>query len=111
MKTTVQTRFCSKGKRWRCGGSEALDPGGKLPSTSNRKRDERARLRGPAFVKSCPLLRHKTHTIQPFKMQIKSIVTGLALFAGAVSALDKPLNIQKDVEKNCPKEEQTKVGK
>ncbi|PSK54308.1 hypothetical protein C1H76_6554 [Elsinoe australis] len=43
-------------------------------------------------------------------MQIKSIVTGLALFAGAVSALDKPLNIQKDVEKNCPKEEQTKVG-
>ncbi|KAF4549660.1 FKBP-type peptidyl-prolyl cis-trans isomerase-like protein 2 [Elsinoe fawcettii] len=43
-------------------------------------------------------------------MQIRSIVTGLALFAGAVSALDKPLNIQKDVEKGCPKEEQSKEG-
>ncbi|PNS21807.1 hypothetical protein CAC42_405 [Sphaceloma murrayae] len=43
-------------------------------------------------------------------MQIKSVLTGLALFAGAVSALDKPLNIQKDIEKGCPKEEQTKEG-
>ncbi|KAF2224613.1 hypothetical protein BDZ85DRAFT_104757 [Elsinoe ampelina] len=37
-------------------------------------------------------------------MQFRSIVTGLALFAGAVSALDKPLDIKKDVEKtDCGK--------